>query len=88
MKQLHPTFHDSLLHPYSGTPPQAPPPVEIDGQLEYEVDQILQHRSHRGRIQYLVRWKGYKAEDDTWQDESDLENAAQKLEEYKQLKGL
>ena len=83
MKQLHPTFHASLLRPYSGTPPQAPPPVEIDGQLEYEVDQILQHRSYRGHTQYLVRWKGYKAEDDTWQDASDLENAACKLEEYK-----
>ena len=83
MKGIHPTFHASLLQPYHGKPPQAPPPMEIDGYKEFEVDQILNHRSHRGRTQYLVKWKGYNDEDNTWQDVEDLENAAEILAEYK-----
>ena len=62
--------------------------MEIDGYKEFEVDQILNHRSHRGCTQYLVKWKGYNDEDNTWQDEDDLENATALLTEYKQDKGL
>jgi len=42
-----------------------PPLVEIDGEKEYEVENILNIRDVRGKLKYLVRWKRYMAEEDT-----------------------
>ena len=51
-----------------------PPPDLIDGEEEYEVEEILQSRkSGRGRkVQYLVKWKGYPESDNQWVDWDDL----------------
>ena len=35
------------------------------------------------RHQYLIRWKGYAADEDSWQNEVDLGNALELLQEYK-----
>ena len=32
------------------------------------VKQILKHRVHKGKIQFLTRWKGASAREDTWED--------------------
>ena len=39
--------------------------VEIDGEKEYKVEKILNEKDMRGKPKYLVRWKGYIAEEDT-----------------------
>ena len=50
----------------------------IDDKLEYEVEAILRKRlSKRGRghrDEYLVHWKGYPSEEDTWEPKSNLTN--------------
>ena len=46
---VHPVFNVSLLKHYRGNHTR-PGPIEIDGQEEYEVEQILSHRRSRGRI--------------------------------------
>jgi hypothetical protein len=60
-----------------------PPPMIIDTQLEYEVDSILKKRIRKygkgSRIEYLVHWKGYPSEDDTWEPLSNLTNGCQEL---------
>lgn len=39
---------------------------------EYEVERVLDHRSKRdGRI-FLIRWKGYNSDEDTWESEDGL----------------
>jgi len=40
-------------------------PVEINGEKEWEVEQILASRIYRGRLQYRVKWKGYD-DDPQW----------------------
>jgi hypothetical protein len=44
--RVHSVFHVSLLEPYRESdrvqPP--PPPIEMEGALEYEVESILEHR--------------------------------------------
>jgi Chromo (CHRromatin Organisation MOdifier) domain len=59
---------------------QPPPPVELlEGEEEYEVESIVSHRrvnsTNRPKYEYLVRWKGCSAENDTLEDERNLTNA-------------
>jgi len=37
----------------------------------------------RGKDKYLVQWKGFTAESDTWERKESLENAKEAIEEYK-----
>ena len=39
--------------------------VEIDREKKYKMEKILNRRDMRGKLKYLVRWKGYTVEKDT-----------------------
>jgi len=74
-----------LLKPYlpDGKVQPPPPPEMIDGEFEYEVEAILSHRFKRGnKIEYLVRWKGYGHEYDTWEPEENCANSSELVSEY------
>jgi len=43
-----------------------PPPVVKDRVEEYEVERLLDSRLFRGKLEYLVCWKGYGVEEDKW----------------------
>ena len=83
-KALHPVFNEAVLSPY--TAPQfpsqtpAPPSPPIDAQTnEYEVDEILNSKKVRGRLKYLVSWKGYPREEATWEPVNHLSKAKQAI---------
>ena len=59
-----------------------PLPDIIDGELEYEVKQILSDHLVCGKRKYLVRFKGYGAEDDYEYDTEGLEHCKDLLGEY------
>jgi len=59
-----------------------PPPVEVAGEKEYEVEEIFDRQERRGRIKYLIKWKGYTAEENTWERLENLKNAMEKVEEF------
>ena len=61
---------------------EQPAPVVIEGEEEWEVERILNKQQIRGKDKYLVRWKGFTAESDTWEGEENLENAKEAIEEY------
>lgn len=77
---VHPVFHVSLLKPYcsSETTAAPPPPLQVDsdGMPVYEVEQILAHREayhNRRRIyEYLIKWKGYTPEHNSWEPEHNI----------------
>jgi hypothetical protein len=57
--KIHLVFHVSLLEPYHmstipGRIHDPPPPIEIDGEHEYEVEDILDSRIFNCQFQYLV----------------------------------
>lgn len=86
MSRLHPVFHVSLLEPYQANtlpgrvvPP--PPPIEIEGESEYDVEEILDSRLfYRKRLQYLVRWTGYQ--EPSWELADNLQHAPDLVAEF------
>jgi len=59
-----------------------PPPVEVDGEKEYEVEEILDRQERRSKTKYLVKWKGYMAEENTWEGLENLKNARGKIDKF------
>jgi hypothetical protein len=51
----------------------------------YEVEKIIDHRvDPRGRRRYLIQWRGYRPDDNTWEDEDNL-NCPDILKDYLQM---
>ena len=59
-----------------------PPPVKVAGKKEYEVEEILDRQERRGKTRYLVKWKEYTAEGNTWEGLENLKNVMEKVEEF------
>ena len=57
-------------------------PVIIEGEEESEVEKILNKRMVRGKKKFLVRWKGYTAEEDIWENKENLKNAKEMVKEF------
>ena len=57
--------------------------VEVASEKEYEVEEILDRQERRGKTKYLVKWKGYMAEENTWKGLENLKNTREKIEEFK-----
>ena len=84
--KIHNVFHVDLLIPFHetdayGTAYPQPPPELIDGQEEFEVEEIIADRVHRRKQQYLVKWVGYPTSENSWVDKKDL-HSPELLEAY------
>ena len=72
--------HKPSCIPQQSTP--EPPPIKIEGEFEYEVEQILNSQLCRGNLHYLVKWLGYTKEHNTWEPLSNLTNANEAVKEF------
>jgi len=78
IRQLYPVFNvvklsATLEDPILGRKLQAPlPPIVIDGEEEWEVEEILDSRWHWRRFQFLVKWKSFSREHNSWEVASDV----------------
>jgi len=88
MRQLHLVFNIVKL---STAPedlilekkPQALlPPIVIDGEPEWEVKEILDSRWYRRRFQFLIKWKGFSREHNSWEVVSDVKTLDLIVEYY------
>ena len=59
-------------------------PVEVEGVEEWKVEKVLNKKKIRGVEKYLIWWKGFTAEGDTWERRENLKNAEELIEEFKQ----
>jgi hypothetical protein len=85
---IHPVFNESLLTPHkkpkypSQQQPPPPPPIIIEDQPEYEVEYIRDSKYKRGKLHYLIHWKGYQREDETWEPVSNVKNVPRLIAEF------
>jgi len=93
MCTVHPVFHVSQLKPaIPNTIPdwiQPPPPlVEVDGEPEFEISEILDSKVDRRcrscKLLYLVHWSSYEGTDKetSWLLTTELGNTMELLEDY------
>jgi len=89
LRQLHLVFNvvklsAALDDPIPGRKPQAPPPpIVIDREPKWEVEEVLDSRWHRRRFQFLIKWKGFSKEHNSWEVASDVK-APDLIAEYYQ----
>ena len=93
MKSVHPVFHVSQLEPSipNSIPNhvQPPPPlIEVDGEPEYEISNILDskidQRRRNCKLLYLVRWSGYEGTDEetSWLLATKLDHALELITDF------
>ena len=78
----------SYKDPFQRVPPPLGP-VEYDNSGfkastdgEWKLERIVDHRTKRSGIEYLVRWKGFGPQYDVWMKQNELKYARQLQEEY------
>jgi hypothetical protein len=74
--RMRDNFHATLLTPYEENATHGKnfphPPLDIiEGEQEWEVEQIVNHKGKKNR-QYQVKWRGY--EEMTWEPEENLQH--------------
>jgi len=77
MRQLHPVFNVVKLSaapedPILGRKPQALLPIVVDGEEEWEVEEILDSHWHWRRFQFQVKWKSFSREHNSWEAASNV----------------
>jgi hypothetical protein len=76
------------LEPYEDNPlphqnKEPPPPIELEGEPEYELDEIIDSRLYHNKLQYRAKWTGYTHEhDQEWYPAKNFENARQAIQEF------
>ena len=83
----HPVFHVDHLSPWTGNDvngliPPPPEPIQVDNELEYEVDTVLDSRKYRNQYQYLIKWKGYDAGHNSWEPAAHLTHSQQLVDAF------
>jgi len=78
---IHNTFHISLLEPYQDNRfrsqiKEPPPPIQIEGEDQYELDEIIDSRLYYNKLEYRAKSKGYSPEHDkVWYPGENLNHA-------------
>ena len=82
--KIYHVFHISLLNPtaedpYPGQHIPLLPPVEVDGDQEWHIEEVFDSKMIQGRLKYLVKWIGYEAD---WQPAENF-NRLQAVEDFR-----
>ena len=89
--RIHPMVNVSRIRLYKpqveGQKKTPPKPVIIEGEKEFKIEKIVNKRTVRRKKRFLVRWKGYMAEEDTQENRKNLKNAKELVEEFKRIYG-
>jgi hypothetical protein len=93
LSRLHPVFHVSKLKREitdGGKFPDRvqvyrPAPIaKIDGDDAWAVERIIDKRTRKNRVEYLVKWENYPDTDNMWLPIANLRGARDAIDEYEQ----
>ena len=85
--RIHDLFHPNLLQPVATNPlpgqhNESEPPVVINGEEEWELDNILDAKHGKGKkLLFQVKWKGYD-KDKQWYPASDFDHAKEVVNDF------
>ena len=74
--------HTTLLKPFRRR--DEPQDMNEDEAEVWEVEAIVNSRTHKGAVQYRVRWAGCTEFEDIWETIDHLNNCPDKLKEFRQ----
>ena len=84
--RIYPVVNISKICRYigqvEGQKKEQPAPVIIEEEEEWEIKRILNKQQIRGKDKYLVQWKEFTAELDTWKGIENLGNAKEVVKEF------
>ncbi|MBW0499112.1 hypothetical protein O181_038827 [Austropuccinia psidii MF-1] len=91
-KSIHPVFHISLLEQVkkltiTNWDQDPPPPIIIEEEEEWEVSKILDSKIKRGKLWYLVKWKGFSQDPERspWEPTESLKNCPELVKDFHYL---
>ncbi|MBW0567246.1 hypothetical protein O181_106961 [Austropuccinia psidii MF-1] len=66
---------------------EPPPPIIIEDKEEREVSQIMDSKTKRGNLWYLVEWKGFSKDPErsTWEPTKNLKNCPEPIKDFHSL---
>ena len=82
---VHSVFHVNLMDPVATDPleghwQEPSPPILINGEEEWLVEEILDARKIRRSLNYLVKWIGF--DNSTWQPAANITHSPELLQEF------
>ena len=87
--KVHPVFNITLLRqftpdsiPERPQPTNPEPTIDAQGEKVYEVEDILDSRYRHRRVEYLVKWKGYGPEHNSWEPEKNMTGARRLINKF------
>ena len=82
--RLYPSFHVSLLQPYykrDGVQPKETVDLDEDDGI-YEVEAIRKAQGKGSNRRWLVKWTGYREDENTWEPKEHLQGAWEMVEQF------
>ena len=89
LRRIHNVFHVDKLYPWKGNSingaiPAPPGPIQLEeeDEPEYEVEDILDSRIRWKKLEYLIKWVGYDAGNNSWEPAENLKNAPKMVKQF------
>src|SRR5882757_3702611 len=86
--RIYLVFNEVLLTPVDNPQfvqqiePEPPGPINMEGETEYEVEEVVSSWKRGRGIQYLIKWKGYGNEENTWEARRNMEKAKDAIRDF------
>ena len=57
-------------------------PIDVEGEPEFIVEEILDSHLQRNKLEFLIKWEGYTGENNSWELEDNCRNASDTIKDF------